>query len=52
MEFVYITDISAVTELQVLVMIYNLLLTFFIYHIAFNGFKYIVNILRKGVYFK
>ena len=52
MEFSYITDSNSVTELQVLISIYNLMLTFFIYHVAFNGFKYIVNILRKGVQFK
>lgn len=49
MEFDFITDITTVTELEVLVMIYNLILACFYSAIMYVGYKVIIRVFRKGV---
>ncbi len=49
MVFEFITDPSTVTELQVLVMIYNLLLMMSIFIVCMYGMKYTYMFLRKAV---
>lgn len=49
MTFEFITETGELTELQVLINIYNLLLMYFIYDVCKFGFKYITAFIKKGV---
>lgn len=48
MDFEFITDINGLTELEVLVKIYNLALMMSISYIAIQGYKIFSALLRKG----
>lgn len=48
MIFEFITDSSSVSELEVLIMIYNLCLMMSITYVAIQGYKIINSLLRKG----
>lgn len=52
MEFHFITEAASLTELDVLVMIYNLLLMMSIFCVCIVGFKLTYMFLRKGLNFK
>lgn len=48
MEFAFITDITNITELEVLVKLYNLVLMCLYFAIMYVGYKVIIRVLRKG----
>ena len=48
MEFAFVTDISTVTELEMLVKLYNLILTCLYTAIMYVGYKVIIRVFRRG----
>ena len=49
MEFAFITDVTTISVLDVLVKIYNLGLTSLYFAIMYVGYKVIIRVFRKGV---
>lgn len=50
MEFAYITDLTDLDTLAVLVKLFNLLLTCLYTFLLYIGYKTIIRVLRKGVF--